>query len=42
VGGEFRIFSAAENGTEIHASVPLITPGTQLNTTRRAAAGSVL
>jgi PAS domain S-box-containing protein len=42
VGGEFRIFSAAENGTEIHASVPLIAPGNQLNTARRAAAGSVL
>src|SRR6266481_5816295 len=42
VDGEFRIFSAAENGTEIHASVPLTTPVNQLNTTRRAAAGSVL
>jgi PAS domain S-box-containing protein len=42
VGGEFRIFSAAENGTEIHASVPLTTPGNQQNNTRRAAAGSVL
>jgi PAS domain S-box-containing protein len=42
VGGEFRIFSAAENGTEIHASVPLNKPVNELNTSRRAAAGSVL
>jgi len=42
VGGEFRIFSAAENGSEIHASVPLTTPVKELNTSRRAAAGSVL
>jgi PAS domain S-box-containing protein len=42
VGGEFRIFSAAENGTEIHASVPLTMPVNRLTNTRRAAAGSVL
>jgi PAS domain S-box-containing protein len=41
VGGEFRIFSAAESGTEIHASVPLATPVKELNISRRAAAGSV-
>src|SRR6202008_4312263 len=29
VGGEFRVFSAVENGTEIHASVPLTTPVNQ-------------
>ena len=39
VGGEFRIFSAAEMGTEIHASVPLTMPVAKLNT-RQAAAGS--
>jgi PAS domain S-box-containing protein len=39
VGGEFRIFSTAEIGTEIHASVPLTMPVKELNT-RQAAAGS--
>jgi signal transduction histidine kinase len=40
VGGEFRIFSSAESGTEIHASVPLATVK-EPNTSWRAAAGSV-
>jgi PAS domain S-box-containing protein len=41
VGGEFRIFSSAESGTEIHASVPLATPVKEPNASRRATAGSV-
>ncbi len=41
VGGEFRIFSTTQNGTEIHASVPLTMRARELNT-RRAAAGSFL
>jgi PAS domain S-box-containing protein len=40
VGGEFRIFSTAEVGTEIHARVPLTMPVKELNT-RQAAAGSI-
>jgi hypothetical protein len=41
VRGEFRIFSSAESGTEIHASVPLAMAARELNTSRRAAAGSL-
>jgi signal transduction histidine kinase len=37
VGGEFRVFSAAEIGTEVHASVRLTMPVKEL---RQAAAGS--
>ncbi len=39
VGGDFRIFSTAEIGTEIHASIPLTMPVKELNT-RQATAGS--
>jgi PAS domain S-box-containing protein len=39
VGGEFRVFSAAEMGTEVHASVPLTMPVGELSA-RQAAAGS--
>ena len=41
VHGEFRIFSSAESGTEIHASVPLAMAARELSTSRRAAAGSL-
>jgi signal transduction histidine kinase len=40
VGGEFRIFSTAKIGTEIHAKVPLTTPVKELNA-RQARAGSI-
>src|SRR6266478_4938143 len=42
VGGEFIFFFKQKTAYEIHASVPLTTPVKELNTSRRAAAGSVL